>query len=127
MLGLQLGWVVCRGGGGSGLIYPGGGSQRKTAAEIAAERQAKQGQAPAPQRGPTGESALDGTLRSFRPPAGFLDAAMRGEEMPLESEPADIDQMLSQLKADAGAHHAGSCTPARPSCNFSVKRVPSRP
>lgn len=85
---------------------PGGGGPRRTAADIVAERQARQQnqQTQTAQRNNAGESSVDGTLRSFRPPAGFLDATMRGEDVVVnDDEGLDIDAMLSQLKSGSGA------------------------
>ncbi len=44
-----------------------------------------------------------GLLTQFRPPPGFLDATLRGEETPQELDASDTGAMLSQLKAEAGA------------------------
>jgi hypothetical protein len=95
-----------RDGGGStnggGLIMPGGAGRGKTAADIVAERQKRQKAAEeAPGSGIATEAA-PGSQRSFRPPPGFLDATMRGEEVAVDDRPADTEMMLNRLKANAG-------------------------
>ena len=100
-----------RDGGGSnggGLIMPGGAGRGKTAADIVAERQKRQKAAEeAPGSGIATEAA-PGSQRSFRPPPGFLDATMRGEEVAVDDRPADTEMMLNRLKANAG----GLCSAA---------------
>lgn len=44
-----------------------------------------------------------GNLTQFRPPPGFLDATLRGEDAPQQLDASDTGSMLSRLKAEAGA------------------------
>jgi len=82
---------------------PGGGSAKKTAAEIAAERAAKlQGPRQLEQVQQGSGSTVLGNLTQFRPPPGFLDATLRGEDAPRQLDASDTGAMLSQLKAEAG-------------------------
>lgn len=55
--------------------------------------------------GQTAESSVTGAIRSFRPPAGFLDAALRGEDVSNFQEDEDMEAMLNRLKSQAGAWH----------------------
>lgn len=79
----------------------------KTAAEIAQERSAK---LKGPRQLESGGTTVTGTLTQFRPPPGYLDATLKGEELPEQMDASDTGAMLSKLKAEAGetrnAHNA---------------------
>ena len=95
------------GGGGGGLVLPGNGGRRKTAAEIAAEReelrrqQAGQNGQPASQTS-GGDLIMNSGQRSFRPPPGFIDATLRGEQAPTMDEREDVETMLGELRSESG-------------------------
>lgn len=103
---------------------PGGAGRGKTAADIVAERQKRQKAAEeAPGSGIATEAA-PGSQRSFRPPPGFLDATMRGEEVAVDDRPADTEMMLNRLKANAGGRLTAAGGTRRANGGHGSKRTP---